>query len=117
MHPGLLFPLAMITPILLMATLFLPAYGAVYAAVYIVYAPAEGAMHPLADKWLDVFYIFETFGHMIDYWVANMRSLGVLDFALPGIMLPAVGVIVSLWLTWQLASGLINLFRLSTSGP
>lgn len=108
-----LFATAIATPILLVSTLLLPAYASVYGAVWIVYKP-EGGPHPLADKYLDVFTITDTYSKLLDYW-SGAEGLSFVDYTLPIVGLPLLGVFLSLFLTYKIARRLLNFFQLTAT--
>lgn len=113
MHPALLFLLAILTPIVLCVSALVPAYAGIFGAVYVIYMPESGA-HPLDAHMLDVFYIIESYSKLLDYWLANMSAVDLVEFTLPIVALPLTGFFLSLWLTLKIARRLLNLFYLST---
>ena len=114
MRLPVLFFTAIMTPILLCASLLLPSYASIYGAGYIVYSPETGA-HPLAGKFDAIFTVLGTYETLLDYWLANSATLGFVDYTLPIVVLPAFGCLFSLWLTYTIARRLINFFQLSAS--
>lgn len=115
MHPGLLLLLAVLTPVALCVTLVVPAYASLFGAAYIIYMPAAGGPHPLAERWHDVLYIIDVYSKLFSYWLEHTDSVSFVGYTLPVIGLPLLGVCLSLWLTYKLASKLLNLFHLSAS--
>lgn len=113
MRLPLLFVTAIFTPVLLVATLVLPSYASIYGACYIIYLPKSGA-HPLGDKYLDVFTIFDTYQSLLDFW-SNSTDLGFVDYTLPIVALPLFGCTLALFLTYKLSRRLINFFHLSAT--
>ena len=110
----LLFLTAIMTPVLLCATLLLPSYGSIFGATYIIYQPESGA-NPMADKYLNVFTVLDGYQSLLDYWLANRAMLGFVDYTLPIVGLPLVGCIFALWLTYKISRRLLNFFQLSAS--
>jgi hypothetical protein len=113
MKPILLFPIAILTPFLLTFALLAPIYVALSAAAYIVYMPAAGA-HPLTPRLLDIFYMFDVYTKLLEYWLQQHATLSFVHYTLPVVVLPLLGVLVALFATYKIASGLLNIFRLST---
>lgn len=114
MRLPVLFVTAILTPILLCATLLLPAYSSIFGAAYIIYSPEKG-VNPMADKFLDVFTVMDSYQTLFDYWMANHEALDFVDYTLPIMVLPAFGVLFSLWLTYKISRRLLNFFQLSAS--
>lgn len=114
MNLPVLFITAIITPVLLCATLLLPSYASIYGAAYIVYSPEAGP-HPLAGKFADVFTMLDTYQTLLNYWLENSSTLDFVDYTLPIVVLPAVGCLFALWLTYKVARRLLNFFQLSAS--
>lgn len=113
MRLPLLFATAILTPILLLATALLPSYASIYAADYIIYIPKTGA-HPLADKYLDVLTILETYQGLVTFW-SDTPNISFVHQTLPIIGLPLLGCTLALYLTYRLSRRLINFFHLSAS--
>lgn len=114
MRVPLLFVTAIFTPVLLLATLLLPSYGSIYGACYLIYLPKAGGLHPLADKYLDVFTVFDTYQNLLDFWNST-SGLSFTDYTLPIIGLPLFGCTLALFITYKLARRLINFFHLSAT--
>jgi hypothetical protein len=113
MRTPTLFVTAILTPVMLCATLLLPSYASIYGASWLIYQPASGP-HPLADKYLDVFTMLDTYGNLLDYW-RSTDGLGFVDYTLPIVGLPLFGCSLALFLTYKLTRGLLNLFHLSAT--
>lgn len=113
MRLPLLFATAILTPVLLIATLLVPSYASIYAADYIVYMPENGT-HPLAEKYLDIFHILETYQGLLNFWLAT-PNLDFVGQTLPIAGLPLLGCTLALYLTYGLSRRLINFFHLSAS--
>lgn len=114
MRPPLLFLLALITPVALCAMLVVPIYASILGAVYVIYLPESGA-HPLDERLLDMFYIGDAYYKLAEYWLAHTDTVSFVDYSLPVVGLPLLGIIIALWGTYKLASALLNVFRLSAS--
>lgn len=113
MRVPLLFVTAIFTPVLLLATLLLPSYASIYGACYIIYMPKSG-FHPLADKYLDVFTVLDTYQNLLDFW-SGTSDLSFVDYTLPIVGLPLFGCTLALFITYKLARRLINFFHLSAT--
>jgi hypothetical protein len=114
MKAPVLFLLAIATPIILCLTLFGPSYGSVFGATYLVYGyGGEAQAQTIADRAYDVFYVLNAYSQLVHYWSANHATLGTVKYTLPIIGLPAVGLILSLWLTRRITRKIFNLFHLS----
>jgi len=114
MKTPVLFLVAILTPVILCATLLVPAYAGFFGAAYVVYMPDAGP-HPLAAKWTDMFYTIDTYSSLWDYWMTNRASLSVVEYTLPILGMPLVGILLSLWLTYRIGKRIFNLFHLSAS--
>ncbi len=114
MRLPILFFTAIITPILLCASLLLPSYASIYGAAYIIYTPQTGE-NPLAGKYDEVFTIIDTYQSLLNYFLANQHSLGFVEYTLPIMVLPLGGCLFSLWLTYKIARRLLNFFQLSAT--
>lgn len=115
MRVPLLFLLAILTPVLLCATLLVPSYASILGATYIVYDPGKGGIHPLGGKWLDVSEITSTFFNLLDFWSNHYQTLSFVDYTLPILGLPLLGAAAALWLTTITVKKLFNLFHLSAT--
>lgn len=115
MHPFLLVVLALLTPFLLTLVLLAPLYAGVLGAVYVIYLPKHGGMHPLADRLDDVFYIIDAYGKLFDYWLSQYSQLSLVDYTLPIIGLPLAGAFIAFYGTYKLVRRMLNLFQLSAS--
>lgn len=110
MNPFALFLMALFSPFLIAATLFLPTYSSIALSTYIIYD--RGAkVHPLADKLYDVFYILDVYGHLFTRWSQHMGNANILNYTLPLIGFPLIGLMLSYWLTSKLSIRLHNIFR------
>lgn len=114
MRLPVLFFTAIMTPVLLCAALLLPSYASIYGAAYIVYNPENG-VNPMADKYLDIFTVLDSYQTLLNYWMTNRAALDFVDYTLPIVVLPAFGCLFALWLTYRIARRLLNFFQLSAS--
>ncbi len=114
MSAPLLFIIAILTPLMLAVSMFVPAYAGIFGAAHLVYA---GGTHPqsLLDKAGDVFYIINVYSHLFTYWSGHMMQVSFLRFTLPLFTLPMIGIFVSYWITRRLVRGLRHLSHLTTS--
>lgn len=111
-----MFLLALATPVILCITLFAPAYLTVLGADYLVYRFSdEAAAQAILERKWDVFYIIDVYTKLLNYWLVNMDTLGLLHYALPIIALPMTGLIVSLFLTRRIGGKIFNAFHMSAS--
>lgn len=109
MNAGSLFALALFVPILLAAVFLLPVYLGIFTACYIIYSPAEGA-HPLAEKYLDVFYIIDAYSQLLTNWLMNKTTLSFMDYTLPVVGLPLLCAVFSVWLAIKLTKKFLDVF-------
>lgn len=109
-----LFLTAIITPVLLITALLVPSYSSVYGAAYLTYANAAGA-NPMSGKFLDIFTVLDSYQTLLDYWLTNRATLDFVSYTLPIVVLPAIGCLFALWLTYKIARRLLNFFQLSAS--
>lgn len=114
MRLPVLFFTAIITPILLCASLLLPSYASLYGAAYIVYGQQTGT-NPLAGKFLDVFPGLDAYSSLLDYWMTNRAALDFVDYTLPIVVLPLAGCLFAIWLTYKVSRRMLNFFQLSAS--
>jgi hypothetical protein len=114
MNPLLLFPLSLIMPIIVALVAFIPAYGSIFAAVYTIYDKPD-TPNPLSPYMFDVFYIFSAYGRVFDHWSNHMASSDLVNFTLPFIGLPILGISLSLFLTYKLIGYMVNFFRMATN--
>ncbi len=114
MHPLVLLLLAILSPLLLTAALLIPPYIGVAAAAYIIYS-GSAAIHPLSDKLLDVFYIIDVYSKLFSQWSEHLMDTPLLSYTLPLLMLPIMGIMLSIWLSKKLTTKLRDLFQDSVS--
>jgi hypothetical protein len=113
MNPLYLFPLALVVPFIVAFVAFTPAYSGLFGAAYIIYHQPDG-MHPLWQHKLDIFYILEVYGQLFSYWSAHMSTSNFVEFTLPLLGLPLLGIALSIFLTWKLIAAMVNFFRMMT---
>lgn len=114
MSPILLFPIALLTPVMLCVSLLLPPFIAVFAACYAIYAGAAPAQLPvLLAHWDDPAYIFQAFGQLFTYWRAHMAQADLLKYTAPLLSLPLLGGVLALWLTRRVVRWLVHIFHMA----
>ncbi|MFM9889080.1 MAG: hypothetical protein ACKVOE_00330 [Rickettsiales bacterium] len=114
MSPILLFPIALLTPVMLCVSLLLPPYIALFAACYAIYASAAPAQLPtLAAHWGDPAYILQVYGQLFTYWRAHMAEASIVGYTAPLLSLPVVGAIVAQWLTRRVVRKLVHIFHMA----
>ena len=110
MNPFLMFLIAILSPILLAMTLLVPPYVGITAASYIIY-DTGAAVHPLAGKLYDVFYIIDVYTKLFSQWSHHITETSVLSYALPLLLLPIFGIMFSMWSTGFIARKLKDIFH------
>lgn len=112
MNPFLLFLLAIFSPVMLAATLLVPAYVSIVGACYIIYYTGSAATHPLTGKLENVFYIIDVYRNLFSKWSEHMTQTDLLQYTLPLILLPLIGISLSLVLTAKLSRKLHETFQI-----
>lgn len=111
MNPFWMFLLAIFSPLLLAAALFVPLYAGVAAAGYAVYR-LSAAHTSLAPYLSDIFYMIEVYRGLFLRWQAHLMETAFLTYTLPLLLLPILGLTLSLWLTTLLSRKLMEVFHL-----
>lgn len=116
MNPALLFLIAILSPIVLLMVLVLPAYAAIVGACYIVYAKPTGS-HPLMERIqnFDMFYLIDTYQQLLQFWMANKTETDLLHYTLPVVGLPLLALVLTQWLLRKLVAKLRDIFELASS--
>jgi hypothetical protein len=114
MHPFFLFLLAILSPFLLAIPLLVPLYGSIAGATYLIYDTAN-AVHPLAGKFGEPFYIITVYQNLLTQWMQHPLQYDIVAYTLPLMGLPVVGVMLTLWLTGFVARKLKDIFQLGAS--
>lgn len=114
MNPMLLFMLAIFTPVIFACVILVPPYIGIVAASYIVYYKS-GEVHPLAGKLENVFYMIDVYSQLFSQWAHNIAQTSVLSYALPLLLLPIFGIMLTLWLSQKIARKLKDIFQNSAS--
>ena len=114
MNPLVIFILAILSPLLMAITLLVPPYVGIAAASYIIYMKEKG-VHPLHDKLDDVFYIIDVYSKLFSHWAHHMAETSFLSYTLPLLILPILGIMLSIWLTGKLARKLKDIFQAGMS--
>jgi hypothetical protein len=108
-----LFIIAILTPVMLAITIFVPPYAGIFGAADIIYATGT---HPqsLTGRVDDVFYIIDVYSKLFTYWSTHIMQVSFLRFTLPLLGLPAIGLFAAYWITRKAVHGLRNLFHMTT---
>ena len=112
MNPLLFFLLAILTPFAFCLTMLAPLYVSMYAASYVVYSGAA-AVHPLADKFFEIFFICGTYNQLYTHWSAHMFEVSFLYYTVPVIVVPFGAVLLAMYLTRKLFKKMGNVFMIS----
>jgi hypothetical protein len=112
MNPILLFPLGLIVPVIIAAGALVPFYAGFVGALYVIYLRPDGSS-PLEAHLFDVFYVFEAYAALFQYWLGHIGEASFLDFTLPLIGLPLAGIILAIYLTRRLVQFFVNFFRMA----
>ncbi len=114
MNPFNLFVLAILSPFLLVMTLFGPPYAGVVVANYIIY-DTGAKVHPLADKIYEVFYMMDVYAQLFSRWTQHISETSFLTYTVP-LLLPVIfGIMLALWLTGKLSTKLKDIFQRGVS--
>ena len=109
MNAGVLFLLALLVPMLLAAVLVVPPYLGMFAATYIVYAPADGA-NPMTSQILNIFYIIDAYEQLLMHWFSHMTEMSFIHYTLPVVGLPLACAVGSVLLTRSLSRRFLDVF-------
>jgi hypothetical protein len=112
MNPFALFMLAIFSPMLLFVALTGPIYAGILGASYAIYYKSGAAAHPLDDKLFDVFYIIDVYVKLFKQWSSHIVDASFLTYTLPLLLLPAIGIILSLGMTSRISRKLQDIFQL-----
>lgn len=110
MNPLALLILALLSPLLIAATLLAPIYGGIALSTCIIYDKA-GKAHPLAGKFTDVTYISDVYVNLFAHWSQHMGAANIWHYTLPLVGFPLLGLMISYWLTRKLSRRLYNMFQ------
>lgn len=113
MNPLLLFPLALIMPLIVAVVAFVPAYSGIYAAVYLIYDKPD-VTNPLTPYMFDIFYIFNVYMQIFEHWSDHVAASDFVNFTLPFVGLPILGIGLSLFFVYKLVSMMVNFFRMAS---
>jgi hypothetical protein len=111
MNPLLFFILAILSPFILAAVMLVPPYVGIAAASYIIYYKPD-AVHPLAGKLGDVFYIIDVYSKLFSQWAYHLAETSILTYALPLLLLPILTIMLSIWLSGKVARKLRDVFQI-----
>jgi hypothetical protein len=112
MSPVLLFPLGLIVPVVIAAAALVPFYAGFAAALYVIYLKPDGSS-PLEAHLFDVFYVFESYAKLFQYWLNHMGEASFVEFTLPLLGLPILGISLAIYLTLKLVQFFVNFFRMA----
>lgn len=112
MNPFVLFILAILSPVILAAVIFVPPYVGIALASYIIYYKAADAVHPLSGKLGDVFYMIDVYSTLFSQWAHHLTETSILTYALPLLLMPIFGIMLSLWLGGKVARKLKDVFQM-----
>jgi hypothetical protein len=113
MHPLLLFLLALVTPAIFACVVLIPPYIGISAAAYAIYY--KGGAHPLAGKLGDVSYMIDVYTQLFSHWAQHVGETSILTYALPLLLLPILGIMLTLWLGGKVARKLKDIFQSGVS--
>lgn len=113
MHPFLLFLLAVITPAIFACVVLIPPYIGISAASYAIYY--KDGLHPLAGKLGDVSYMIDVYTQLFSHWAQHIGQTSILSYALPLLLFPILGVMLTLWLGGKVARKLKDIFQSGVS--
>jgi tetraacyldisaccharide 4'-kinase len=105
---------AILSPIIMAVTLLVPPYASIAGASYIIYGQGA-AVNPLHDKLLDVFYIIDVYERLFSAWSDHIMETSLLSYTLPLLVLPLIGVMLSIWLIRKVATKLKDIFHSGVS--
>lgn len=110
MNPFVLFLLAIVSPMLLAAVILIPPYAGITAASYAIYFKS-GAAHPLSGKFLDAPYMIDVYTKLFSNWSHHMADTSLLTYTLPLLLIPILGIMLSIWLLGKVARKLKDIFQ------
>ncbi len=111
MNPFVMFLLAIFSPLMLAATLLIPAYVSIAGACYIIYYSSKAAAHPLNGKLEQVFYMLDVYRNLFSKWSEHILQADPIGYTLPLIGLPLLGCALSFVLTAKLSRKLHQTFQ------
>lgn len=107
MNPMLMFAIALLIPIVIIVMVFLPAYTSLVLALYIQYGEQS-----LQYKF-EFFTTIKLYRRLYEYWETNSAQLDLVEFTLPTIGIPALGILLSLYGTYRLVKYIREIFVLT----
>ena len=108
MNPILLLPLGIIVPIAMAIIALVPSYAGVFYATKIIYSTRDIDISPYA---LDALYIFKVYIYLFTYWWQHLTNVSFLEYTLPLIGIPLVGISLSLVGAIIFVSFMVTRFR------
>lgn len=112
MNPLIFFILALLSPLILAAVILVPPYVGIALASYIIYYKSADAVHPLSGKLGDVFYMIDVYSKLFSHWAHHLTETSILSYALPLLLIPILGIMLSLWLGGKVARKLRDVFQM-----
>ncbi len=107
MHPLLMFGIALLIPVVIIITVFLPVHIGLFSALYVQYGDA------MLQYKFSFFKVISSYVQLYEYWSANSAQLDFWSFTAPTLGLPALGGFVSLYGTYRLIKYVRDIFVLS----
>lgn len=107
MHPMLMFVIALLIPVVIVAMVFLPVHLGFLAALYAQYGESA-----LQYKY-QFFNTLKLYRQLYEYWSAHGDQLDFVSFTLPTLGLPALGILVSLYGTYRIVKYIRDIFVLT----
>lgn len=108
MHPMSLMFLGLFMPVPLALTLFLPLYASIFGAVLAIYHEQSDR---LFDAFTNVLYIVAVYKQAFRYWLDHLETVNHFTYSAPLVLLPLLGVFISLWMTYKLGRAAADYFR------
>lgn len=99
MNPMALIMLGIFMPVPLALAFLLPLYLGIYASVLVIYTEQTDA---LLDAFTNALYIVNVFEHAASYWLNHLESVNHFTYSAPLIILPMLGLMVSVLCTVKL---------------
>ena len=107
MHPLLMFAIALLIPLVIVTMVFLPIHLGFLSALYVQYGEQA-----LQYKY-QFFNTIKLWRQLYEYWSVNSAQLDLVDFTLPTLGLPALGVLISLYGTYRIIKYIRDIFVLT----
>jgi len=108
MSPILLLPLGIITPAAMAIIALVPSYAGFFYATKVIYGMRDMDMSPYA---LDVIYVLRVYRYLFEYWLQHFSQVSFLEYSLPLIGIPLIGIALSLMGAIIFVSFMVTRFR------